>query len=220
LKGILNTYDLVRRNRFANFCVIQLRFLIGIGFLPSGIRKVINTPFALPGQEGAFFEYLDALYATGPYYQMLGWAQIIAAILIISQRFATLGALLFLPIIFNIMVLTLSTIGSLTPIIASLMFLGMLFLVLWDYYKWINIFSHDNRLIAIPSNNDYPSPSKWWITTGMLILILPALVGIAQFFFFSDQFFFSYIGPGMILLSLLIPFISFIVKGVVNKKAK
>lgn len=166
-------YATLRRNPIANWFVINLRFLIGYGFIPSGIKKIIGTPFANPGQQGAFMEYLDALYATGFYYEMIGWAQVMAAVLLITQRFATLGALIFLPIIFNIMVLTMSTIGSLTPLIAFLMFLGIVFLLFWDYYKWINIFSKDDKLFNMPYVNDYPQAGKFWIVTGVLILVLP-----------------------------------------------
>ncbi len=154
-------YATLRRNPIANWFVINLRFLIAYGFIPSGIKKIIGTPFANPGQQGAFMEYLDALYATGFYYEMIGWAQVMAAVLLITQRFATLGALIFLPIIFNIMVLTISTIGSLTPLIAFLMFLGIVFLLFWDYYKWINIFSKDDKLFNIPYVNDYPQAGKF-----------------------------------------------------------
>ena len=171
-------YESLRHNTFLNWFVINLRYLIGFGFIPSGFKKIIGNPFANPGQEGAFFEYLDALHATGFYYEMIGWAQVIAAVLLITQRFASLGAIIFLPIIFNIMIFTLSTIGSLTPLIASLMFLGISFLVLWDYYKWINIFSADNHLIPIPSSNNYPTASKFWIYTGVLMLINPIFLFI------------------------------------------
>lgn len=166
-------YATLRRNPIANWFVINLRFLIGYGFIPSGIKKIIGTPFANPGQQGAFMEYLDALYANGFYYEMIGWAQVMAAVLLITQRFATLGALIFLPIIFNIMVLTMSTIGSLTPLIAFLMFLGIVFLLFWDYYKWITIFSKDDKLFNMPYVNDYPQAGKFWIVTGVLILVLP-----------------------------------------------
>lgn len=169
-------YESLRYNAFLNWFVINLRYLIGFGFIPSGFKKIVGNPFTNPGQPGAFFEYLDALYATGFYYEMIGWAQVIAAILLITQRFASLGAIIFLPIIFNIMVFTLSTIGSLTPLIASLMFLGISFLVLWDYYKWINIFSSDNHLINIPSQNDYPTAGKFWTYTGILMLINPLIL--------------------------------------------
>ncbi|CAM3864369.1 hypothetical protein POKO110462_22470 [Pontibacter korlensis] len=178
---MLTLYDRIRSSRYLNIFAINLRFLIGFGFIPSGIKKIANVPFANPGNTGPFFEYLDALYHTGYYYNLIGWAQVIAAILLITQRFATVGALIFLPIIFNITVLTLSTIGSFTPFIATMMLLGIIFLLFWDYYKWVNVFSSDNKAIEVYRPNNYPSYNKVWITTGVSILLIPTVVmGLAE----------------------------------------
>lgn len=169
-------FEVIRRNRYINIFVINLRFLIGFGFLPSGITKILDNPFTRVENTGVFFDYLDALHQTGFYYNLIGWAQVIAAILLITQRFATLGAFLFLPIIFNIAALTLSTIGSFTPFIATLMLLGIIFLLFWDYYKWINIISPDNKLIMVPLKNDYPTYNTVWLLTGICLLVIPSLI--------------------------------------------
>lgn len=173
-----NFYLYCRRNRYINLFVVNLKYLIGFGFLPSGIKKIVDTPFAVLGNDGVFFDYLDALYHTGFYYNFIGWAQVIAAILLITQRYATLGAFIFFPIILNIAIFTLSTIGSLTPIIATLMFFGILFLLLWDYFKWINIFLPDTEFIVPVKPNNFPGYSRIWIMAGVLILILGILFSI------------------------------------------
>ena len=46
--------------------------------------------------------YFIALYNTGFYYEFIGWAQMIAAILLLIPRTSHIGALLFLPIVVNI----------------------------------------------------------------------------------------------------------------------
>lgn len=170
-----NYYYKWRSNRFLNLLVINLRYVLGIGFLPSGMVKIFNDPFTNPENTGAFAEFLHALYATGPYYQIVGLMQVLAAVLLITQRFATLGAALFLPIIFNIAVLTLSTIGSLTPLIALLMLLGIIFLLLWDAPKWINIFAADNRQLFIPKGKEIPTYNRIHFFTGVVLLLLPSL---------------------------------------------
>ena len=98
-----------------------------------------------------------------------------AAILLLTQRFATLGALLFFPIILNITVLTLSTIGSYTPVIATLMFLGIVFLLLWDYFKWINIFQPDQKFYLPFKPSDNRGYSSIWVVAGVVILNLGIL---------------------------------------------
>lgn len=169
-------YPRFRNNKFLHLLVVNLRYIIGLGFLPSGMVKVLNKPFTRVENVGVFYDFLDALFATGLYYNMIGLMQVLAAVLLITQRFATFGSALFLPIIFNITVLTISTIGSLTPLVALLMLLGILFLLFWDYYKWINIFSADNSLRKIPLNNNFPTYNKIQMWTGVSLILLPALL--------------------------------------------
>lgn len=169
-------YLKLRNSEILNLFVINLRYAIGLGFIPSGMIKLVNRPFTRIENVGVFYDFLDAMYATGIYYNMIGFMQVFAGVLLITQRFSTLGAGIFLPIIFNIAVLTLSTIGTLTPLIATLMLLGVVFLLLWDQYKWINIIKPDNRLYAIPEINDFPSFGKTHIYTGITLLVLPSVL--------------------------------------------
>lgn len=176
MKYFFDNYGSLRNNRFLHLLVVNLRYIIGLGFLPSGMVKILNQPFTRIENVGVFFDFLDALYTTGIYYNMIGLMQVIAGILLITQRYATIGAFLFLPIIFNITVLTFSTIGTLTPIVALLMLIGTMFFLLWDYYKWINIFSQDNLLKAVPSQNEYPTYNKIQMWTGMLLILIPLIL--------------------------------------------
>lgn len=81
---------------------------------------------------GFFFE---ALYRTGPYWRFLGWAQVVAGLLLLVPRTAPQGALMYLPIITNIWVITLSMYFAGTPVITSLMRLGCLGLLVWDHRR-------------------------------------------------------------------------------------
>ena len=182
-------YFKFRKNHFLNLFVINLRYLIGFGFLPSGMIKVMDKPFTRIENEGIFFDFLDVFHATGEFYQMVGIMQVAAAILLITQRFASLGAFIFLPIIFCISVLTLGTIGSLTPLIAVLMFSGIIFLLLWDYPEWINILNPDNKLAQIPDEK-FPTHSKIHVFTGILLLIIPSIFALLKM-------------PYMIVISIL-----------------
>lgn len=59
----------------------------------------------------------------------------IAAILLVIPRTATIGALLYFPIILNIFVITVSMHFIGTPFITGLMLLANLFLLVWDIDK-------------------------------------------------------------------------------------
>jgi uncharacterized membrane protein YphA (DoxX/SURF4 family) len=114
---------------FAVFC----RIALAASFLPSGIVKIRGERFAegLPSNN-PLGHYFDALYLTGYYYNFIGVAQIIIAILLLIPRTSLLGALMYFPIIVNICVLTYATRFDGTRLV-TMMVLACLFLLIWDY---------------------------------------------------------------------------------------
>jgi hypothetical protein len=134
-----------RRARWIAVAVVNVRFLIGFAFLPAALKKVLRQPFTDPTNHGPFHDFLHGFHATGAFYQFVGVMQIVVATLLFTQRFATLGALLALPILTAIMVFCWSTRVIPTASIATLMWLGTVGLVLWDYDKWRAIFGRDDR---------------------------------------------------------------------------
>lgn len=118
--------------RWASLCVVNLRLLIGFAFLPAGLKKVLAEPFTAAENVGPFHEFLRAFHATGFFYQFVGGIQLLAALLLLSQRFAALGAALVLPLLTAILVLCWSTGVYPTATVVTLMFLGTLALLAWE----------------------------------------------------------------------------------------
>lgn len=112
------------------------RVILSVGFFAPGMNKLMGIPFTnlpLDNPIGALF---NALYQTGFYYRLLGAAQVLAAILVLFRRTATLGALMFFGITLNVFVITISIpFGTGTPIVTGLMFLASLYLICWDFDK-------------------------------------------------------------------------------------
>ena len=111
------------------------RILLAAGFLPTGMVKLQGKRFTTMSVEtpvGAFFE---AMYQTGLYWQFLGAGQMLAAVLLLIPRTAHLGALLFLPIMTNIFVVTVSMAFRGTPLITAMMLLAVIYLCAWDYHR-------------------------------------------------------------------------------------
>lgn len=121
------------------------RMLLGIAFIPPSIIKILHMPFTALPDANPVGHYFNALYQTGFYYEFLGWGQLLAAILLLFPRSAHIGALLFLPIILNITVLTTSVGFKGTPFITNAMFLAALYLVAWDYDRWKAILFGNRR---------------------------------------------------------------------------
>lgn len=112
------------------------RVMLSVGFFAPGLHKLMGIPFTTLPLDNPIGALFNALYQTGFYYRFLGAAQVLAAILVLFRRTATLGALLFFGITLNVFIITISIpFGTGTPIVTGLMFLASLYLVCWDYDK-------------------------------------------------------------------------------------
>ncbi len=120
-------------NRLKSYFLVQLfiiytRYLIGGAFVFACMIKIKGKRFTTYSQEdaplGSTMHFFEVLYQTGLYWQFIGWAQLLAGFLLMTQRFAKLGAVVNLPIILNVFVITISMEFGGTPVITGLMLTG------------------------------------------------------------------------------------------------
>lgn len=111
------------------------RILLFLGFLPSGLKKLLGERFTILGIDTPVGFFFEALYRTGYYWNFLGLIQLVAGILLLIPKTSFLGALLYLPIIFNIFFIVVSMHFTGTPYVVGLMLLANLYLLFWDYKK-------------------------------------------------------------------------------------
>ncbi len=126
----------VRGKRWANGLVIVVRILIAFALLPAALKKVLGQPFTDPTKTGAFHDFLHAFLATGWFYRFVGVVQLVAAVLLASQRFAAVGALIALPVFTAISAFCWSTGVYPTATIASLLLAGTAALLVWEWPRW------------------------------------------------------------------------------------
>ena len=81
------------------------RILLAIGFMPSGLKKLLGERFTNLGIDNTVGFFFEALYRTGFYWNFLGFMQLLTALLLLIPRTSFLGALLYLPIIINIFII-------------------------------------------------------------------------------------------------------------------
>ncbi|GHF99362.1 hypothetical protein GCM10017783_09220 [Deinococcus piscis] len=112
------------------------RVLLWLAFLPSGWVKLLGQPFTVLPPSDPVGYFFDALLRTGLYYQFIGAAQLLAGLLILIPRTAAVGAILYLCLITNIFVITVSLDFEGTPVITGLMLLAALYLLAWEYPRW------------------------------------------------------------------------------------
>ena len=111
------------------------RILLALAFVPSGIKKVLGLRFTSLGVENPVGFFFEALYQTGFYWNFLGIVQLTAAILLVIPRTSLLGAIIYLPVVLNICIIVTAMNFTGTPVIATLMLLGNIYLLFWDYPK-------------------------------------------------------------------------------------
>lgn len=196
--------DTLKKLLLFKLAVIYLRYLVGFAFVFASIVKIKSMRFtSIPPTEpvGYFF---DAMYQTGFYWNFLGWGQFIAGALLMTQRFATVGAMMFLPIILNVFVITHAIdFGMGTPIITTLMLLATIFLILWDYKKWMILFRQDHRikLDLTAEAEDKFMTDTLWVITGVIFIVLTLVPWI---FNNHSMFFFLIITMVMVGITALI----------------
>ncbi len=171
--------DSWRTRRWSNVAVANLRILLGFAFVPAGLKKVLYQPFTDPQNTGAFHDFLDLFYATGVFYQFVGGVQLLVAVLLMTQTFATLGALMALPVITCITVFCWSTGVVPTAIVATLMFFGTVALVLWDIDRWLTVLKPGYAAPAPDRTAPPPIDLSLWRLCGGGILVFYGLTCIA-----------------------------------------
>lgn len=125
----------VKGQRYLKVFTVLTRVLLALGFLPSGLTKVLGNRFTILGVDNPVGFFFEAMYRTGFYWRFLGLCQLAAAALLLIPKTATIGALVYFPLILNIFVITVSLHFTGTPFITGLMLLANLYLLCWDYDK-------------------------------------------------------------------------------------
>jgi len=121
----------VSRRPLHDFTIVT-RILLAAGFIPTGLVKLLGHRFTQISTDNPIGLFFEVLYQSGAYWHFIGAAQMVAGALLLWRRTATLGALLYFPIILNIFVITVSLGFRGTPIVTGLMVLACLYLLCWD----------------------------------------------------------------------------------------
>lgn len=178
--------DKLKTFTFFKLITIYLRYLIGFAFVFASIVKIKGERFTTLPTDTPVGYFFEAMYQSGFYWKFLGWSQLIAGVLMMTQRFSTIGALIFFPIILNITLITHSVnFGTGTPTVTTLMLLGTVYLLLWDYSKWIILFRQDHhiKLDLTQFPEDRFMTHKAWVLAGVAFVVLT----IAPNFFSLQQ---------------------------------
>ena len=154
------------------------RVLLAIGFIPPGLKKVFGHSFtSLPVTDpvGAFFH---GFFQAGAYYQFVGWAQVAAALLLLIPATATLGAVLYTPIILNIAIITVAIGFQGTQVLTVLMALACVYLLCWDYDRLKGLLPARRRGPRAVGRREYAVEAAGWGVAGAAAYGVAAWAGL------------------------------------------
>ncbi|WP_245942255.1 DoxX family protein [Algoriphagus chordae] len=179
-------YFSIKQNKWHWIFQIICRILLAYAFIIAGMVKILGERFAsglsVIHPMGA---YLEALHHTGYYYTFIGYAQLTAGILLLIPGTVLMGALLYLPIILNIWILSFAVrfVGS--YVTSPLMVLANLYLLAWHYDKLRYILpfnSYSKEVSALKParyNNKFP--------TWFFIVVISTMVFTVLFSHFGHE---------------------------------
>src|SRR5688572_30589191 len=127
-------YYEARGNKWFRYFTVFCRIVLALGFIPSGMVKIMGERFTALSVNHPLGHYLEALHLTGYYYTFVGIIQVTAALLLLIPRTALLGAIIYFPIILNICILAYAVRFEGTRI-TTLMVFANLYLLCWDYAR-------------------------------------------------------------------------------------
>ena len=164
----------VKQIRLLHYFTLFNRVILAVSFFPSGMTKLLGNRFTVMSLDNPVGFFFESFYQAHGWYRFVGFAQVLAAILLLIPRTATLGATIFFPIVLNIMLVTWSIDFRGTKYITLLMFLANLYLVCWDYDKFKAI---------LPFSNEEKKPFN--LRKALPLAILGGIGGAMAFAFFA-----------------------------------
>lgn len=165
-----------RQNRWLWFFTIFNRVMLALGFIPAGYIKVTDERFTALATEHPMGSYLEAFYHTGFYYPFVGIMQILASVLLLIPRTATLGAILYFPIILNICLLSIAVRFEGSLLTSPLMVIANLYLLCWDWHKLKFIFFPNAPKTVLPSKSELGNKFPWKFFIGSTATVSGVIV--------------------------------------------
>lgn len=171
-----------RKNRWLWFFTIFNRVMLALGFLPSGFVKLNGERFTALATTHPMGSFLDAFYHTGFYYTFVGMMQMTAAVLLLIPRTATLGALLYFPIILNICLLSYAVRFDGSILTSPLMVIANIYLLCWDWHKLKFIFFPNAPKGIVPSRKMLSNKFPFKFFAGSTVTVF-AVIGIIVYMY-------------------------------------
>lgn len=165
---------------------VYLRYLLGCAFMVAAFSMGKVNQFIDLGPD--MMTSLDnpiglafASFIHSPlYWGFIGWSQITAGALLVTQRFARAGVLIYLVIILNIFIITQTYGFAGTNVITGFMLLAAIFLAIWeaDVLQYIFITPTEGNL---PARRPPVERLGLWSFTGVVMVLTLLGLGLTPY---------------------------------------
>ena len=163
-----------KQNRTIQIFTISIRYVLGASFVYASIFKIQGRRFMPePGKNESIkslSHFFEAMYQADIYWHFIGWGQLIAGFLLMSQIFSTIGAIAFFTIILNIFVITISFESTNILLMTFSMLMANVYLLMWDWNK-LKFIVIPNPQTFIDDNSDF-FRRKIWVYLGLFFFFL------------------------------------------------
>jgi hypothetical protein len=186
MEQLIRSLTRIKQYELLQLFTVYLRYLLGCAFMVAAfamgkVNQFIDRgPDTMTSLENPIGLAFASFIHSPVYWGFIGWSQIIAGALLVTQRFARAGVLIYLVIILNIFIITQSYGFAGTNVIAGLMLLAAIYLALWegDVLQYLFIRPQAGKLPG-------PCPAVerlgLWSITGMVMVLTLLGLGLTPY---------------------------------------
>ncbi|HSY23092.1 MAG TPA: DoxX family protein [Polyangiaceae bacterium] len=145
-------------NAIARYAPVSARVLLGLIFFVLGLNGFLRF-LPMPPPPAAALAFFGALLQTGYMFPLIKGTEVIAGVLLLSNRFVTLALALLAPIVVNIVAFH----AFLAPSGGGPAYLALILelYLAWSYRDAYRPMLASRAVPAGPSRTDTPAPTPW-----------------------------------------------------------
>ncbi len=159
------------------FLIYGLRWFLGLLFLISGLAKLVP---GFPNTMGPVdLEHTLAPHGLALYARFIAVSEVGIGLLLLTRRYATIGALMLVPMLVSIIVITYALEWQGTPYVVAVFLLLTLILIAYDLPK-LAVLVGDSA--AAPGRDRLPAyfPRLAWLTAAGAVLLMLGVIRLAS----------------------------------------
>lgn len=169
---------------FTTLC-LYLRFFLGLIFVTSGFGKIAHSAGVKLGSfiGPVTLESMLAPHGLALFGRYIACSQIIIGLCLLSSRLATLGAIMLVPMLLSIGVVTVSMDFKNTPYIVAFLLLMNILLLIKDWHKLKFIWAESHAPVkTLPLSFRWRRADAIWSAGAFLVLVSIAVFQVAPAF--------------------------------------